>query len=246
MAEQTLAMGQPEHLSLRIGLPPDTLYPFEVVDANHGSNVKVIDNDVVGDASGGTLARGVFINSRESQVGPVDVRGNGGTGMVIGAEFRGGADAPGFTAQPICHGNTWLPSDVAYAGAFGHSPGLEAIIVATSGKRVTYEGAGTPENNVTGNIGDEFHQTDGVAGSCGTSRRPVSAPPQAGSSSGDAPARRNSTATEHHEAAVPVVASGWPGSAILDCARWSCPTSRSTALPRGSLLYSGQRGGADG
>ncbi|MEU4518910.1 glycosyl hydrolase family 28-related protein [Amycolatopsis sp. NPDC024027] len=128
------------------------------------SNVKFTDNDVVGDAGGGSLARGVFVNSRESQVGPVDVRGNGGSGMVIGAEFRGGVDAPGFTAQPICHGNTWLLSDVAYAGAFGQCPGLEAIIVATSGKRVTYEGVGAPENNVTGNVGDEFHQTDGVAG----------------------------------------------------------------------------------
>jgi hypothetical protein len=125
---------------------------------------KITDNDIIGDAGGGTLAKGVFINSIDAPVGQVVVRGNGGTGIVTGAEFRGGPKAPGFTAQPICHSNTWAFSDAAYTGAFGTCPGLEAIVVATSGKRVTYEGSGTPEGKVTGNIGDEFYQTDGVAG----------------------------------------------------------------------------------
>jgi hypothetical protein len=128
------------------------------------TSIKIIDNDVVGDAGGGTLARGVFVNSVNGVVGPVIVRGNGGTGIDTGAEFAGGHNAPGFTAQPICHGNTWEFSVAAYTGAFGNCPGLEAIVVVTSGKRVIYESSGTPEGHVTGDIGDEFCRTDGAAG----------------------------------------------------------------------------------
>jgi hypothetical protein len=128
------------------------------------TGIKIIDNNVVGDASGGTLACGVFVNSVNGTVGPVAVEGNGGTGIEAGAEFTGGRNAPGFTAQPICHGNLWEFSGAAYTGAFGHCPGLEAIVTKTSGNRVTYEGSGTPEGHVTGSIGDEFYRTDGTAG----------------------------------------------------------------------------------
>ena len=82
----------------------------------------------------------------------------------MGTEFAGGHNVLGFTAQPICHGNTWKFSGASYTGAFGNCPGLEAIVVATSGKRITYEGSDTPEGHVTGNIGDEFYRTDGNAG----------------------------------------------------------------------------------
>jgi hypothetical protein len=71
------------------------------------TEVKIIDNDVVGDAGNGTLAGGVFVNSVHGTVGPVVVQGNGGTGMELGAEFISGPSAPGFTAQPISHSNTW-------------------------------------------------------------------------------------------------------------------------------------------
>ncbi len=122
------------------------------------------DNMIEGDGGGGTLAAGVYVNSNAGEVGAVSVIANGGTGMVDGAKFEGGGAVPGFTAQPICHSNTWTVSGDQYEGAFGVCPGLKAIIVATSGLRTTYEGEGTPEANVVGNIGDLFNRIDGSVG----------------------------------------------------------------------------------
>jgi hypothetical protein len=129
------------------------------------SDLSVIGATFRGDNGGGTLKHAIRVQAHPHSINKTRVEGCRGTGLVVGACYDGAGT--GFTIQPRFANNDWTCSDTGYTLEAGTS-GLEAIITeGSTGTRTVYQGAGSPEDHVTGSIGDWFWRTDGAAGTLG-------------------------------------------------------------------------------
>lgn len=120
-------------------------------------SVSVVNNEIIGNAAGGSLAVGVQL-SATAAIARAKVAGNHGVGCVTGVSCSG---AGGYTALPVITENVFTAATVAVAWSSagyviaGNTAGVAGILHVVC--------TGTPEGAITAPVGSFASRTDGGA-----------------------------------------------------------------------------------